>query len=95
MPWFRCFIRGEHFPGALIGETGQVGLYVTRFVEADDPGQAEATGLDLLRADPHLKPPTGCVPTGESKVYFDEIEEIAGPPSSSVAPGFAWFPQEE
>ncbi|HJZ94176.1 MAG TPA: hypothetical protein VKE40_25150 [Gemmataceae bacterium] len=94
MPWFRCFIRGGNFPGALIGEAGPVGFYVTRFVEADDPGQAEAKGLELLKADPHLKLPAGCDPTVESRVYFDEIEEITGPPTSPVAPGFAWFPQD-
>ena len=59
MAWFRCFIRGEDFPGQVVGESGPVGFYVTRFVEAADAREAEAIAFRSLRAQPKLAPPTG------------------------------------
>ena len=55
MAWFRCFICGENFPGALAGISGLVGFYTTRFVEAIDHDDAEARVLELLRGEPRLE----------------------------------------
>jgi hypothetical protein len=35
MPLFRCSIRGENFPGELIGLTTAARFKATRFVEAE------------------------------------------------------------
>jgi hypothetical protein len=64
MPWFRCFISGENFPGELVGDSGPFGFYVTRFVEAADATDAENVALHDLKADPKLAPPPGYTPTG-------------------------------
>ncbi|MDY3558519.1 hypothetical protein R5W23_005639 [Gemmata sp. JC673] len=94
MAWFRCFIRGEGFPGEIVGETGPVGFYVTRFVEAAAPEAAEVAALQVLKADPKLAPPPGYTPSGQARVVFEEIEELAAEPVPAVQPGFAWHPME-
>ena len=93
--WFRCFINGESFPGDLIGESGPVGFYVTRFVEAEDAAGAEAAALEALRGEPHLAPPSGFVPTGQARVFFEEIEETAVDRVPTPAPGFTWYRMDE
>lgn len=95
MAWFRCFVRGENFPGQLVGEAGPVGFYVTRFVEAADPEAAEQAVVDSLRAEPQLAPPAGYTPDGQVRVDFEEIEELAAEEVPAVQPGFAWYPMED
>jgi hypothetical protein len=95
VPWFRCFIHGENFPGALIGGADPVGFYTTRFVEADDPEAAELAGLAMLRADPHLAPPPDFTPTGEAKVFFERIEEIPPEDVPAVQAGFTWYAERD
>lgn len=92
MPWFKCFIRGENFPGQLIGAEGLFGFYTTRFIEANDAEAAETDALQRLQADSKRAPPLGYSPTGRAKVYFEEIEEIAAEQVPPVQTGFAWHP---
>jgi hypothetical protein len=92
MPWFRCFVRGEDFPGSMIGMSHPVGFYVTKFVEAADAEQAELRALDRLRADPKLAPPPGFRPTDKSRVFFEAIEEVAADEVPDPQPGIAWYP---
>jgi hypothetical protein len=93
MAWFRCFIRGENFPGQLAGEDGPVGFYVTRFVEATDAAAAESVALQALRAE--LTPPPGYMPSGQARVYFEEIEKLPVKRVPAVLPGFVWHPMED
>jgi hypothetical protein len=90
--WFKCFIRGENFPGQLVGRAGLLGFYTTRFVKANDAEAAESDTLQSLRADPRLAPPSEYTPTGKAKIYFEEIEEITAEKVPPVQPGFAWHP---
>jgi hypothetical protein len=89
--WFRCSIHGESFPGQLIGEAGLVGFYTARFVEATDADAAETNTLLGLRADPKLTLPADDAPSGQAKVYFEEIEEIAAERVPLVQPGFVFY----
>lgn len=88
MPWFKCSIEGENFPGALIRSKGLVGFYTTRWVEASSPDEAESAALNLLRSEPsfQLKSPAN---TSDAKVYFTEIVEVDGP--GGVNGGAAWY----
>jgi hypothetical protein len=95
MAWFRCFIRGENFPGPLVGEAGAVGFYVTRFVEAADAEAAEVAALQTLRAEPKLSPPSGYTPSGKARVFFEEIAELAADQVPQVQPGLVWHLMEE
>jgi hypothetical protein len=94
LAWFKCFIRGENFPGALAGISGLVGFYTTRFVEAADASEAEAHALDELRGEPRLSPPPGYQPTGIAKVFFEEISELPGSKVRDPQPGFVWYPMD-
>lgn len=103
MGWFRCLVRGERFPGALIGEPGAVGFYVTRFVfvESDDPDEAEAAVLRSLRDEPALRLPSDPSPPIEAdapsraRVFFEEVEPVDTRDVPDVAPGFAFFPEDD
>lgn len=90
MARFRCFIRGENFPGALAGVSGLVGFYTTHFVEAADAAEAESRALDWLRNEPRLAPPPNYQPTGIARVIFEEISERASTHPPDHQPGFAW-----
>lgn len=92
MAWFRCFIRGENFPGRLVGLPGPVGFYTTRFVEAADARGAESASLQALLGEPKLALPAGCQPSGMARVFFEEIEEVSADSVPAVQPGFAWYP---
>src|SRR5262245_9321081 len=94
VPWFKCSIRGENFPGQLIGIEGLLGFYTTRFVEANDPEAAKTDVLRRLLTDPKLAPPSGYTPTEKAKLHFDQIEEIAAELVPPVQPGFAWHPMK-
>jgi hypothetical protein len=80
----------------LIGSSGLVGFYVTRFGEASDAKDAEKSVLQILRADPKLAQPLGHTPSGKAQIVFEEIEEveiIGEIPSSQ--PGIVFFAMEE
>jgi hypothetical protein len=90
MPLFRCLIRGDNFPGKLIGKRKPIGFYTTRFVEADTPEQAELMAVESLRADPDLE----VAPkhrTGEARVYFEEIHEVPDETERKPNKGFTFF----
>lgn len=94
MAWFRCFIRGENFPGELIGQPGLVGFYLTRFVEAVNAEEAETRAMQGLRSEPKLAPPPGYKPSGITRVWFEEIAELPADQVPARQPGFAWYPME-
>lgn len=91
MAWFRCFIRGENFPGELIGDPGLIGFYTNRFVEADSPEDAESLAIQQLRTEGKLQPPPAYAPTGIAKVFFQEIMEVAADEVPEQVQGFAFY----
>ena len=88
MPWFRCLIEGENFPGALIRRKGLVGFYTTRWIEASSAEEAEISALEALRAEPMFKVENVALSL-DAKVYFTEIFEVDGP--AGVNSGATWF----
>jgi hypothetical protein len=90
MPLFRCLIRGEGFPAALLGDQGPVGFYTTRFVEAETADVAELAAIDVLRRDP-----TFAVDerhrTSDAKVFVEEIEEVPAETERRPDAGFTFF----
>ena len=104
--WYRCLIRGENFPGQTTGSAplvkdarpidppGPVGFYVTRFVEAASAEEAEQNALLLLRSEPRLAPPEGYTPTGQARVFFEEISPVGAEEVPDPQPGFAFYPME-
>lgn len=90
MPRYRCLIRGENFPGDLLGEASPIGFHTTRFVDADGPEQAEMLALDALRGEDFFNVPSE-KRSKNAKVFFEEITEVA--PDTERAPdsGFSFF----
>jgi hypothetical protein len=91
---FRCLIRGENFPGELAGRSGLFGFYVTRFVEAASPADAESRALEALHTEPKLAPPAGYEPSGIARVCFEEIVELHPEQVPAQQPGFVWHPMD-
>lgn len=91
MKWFKCFIAGENFPGALANEKKRVGFYVTRFVEADSPQEAEQASLSNLKNEERLKLPEEVKPDNDAKVYFEGIEEISHSEVPETQPGVTFY----
>lgn len=88
-------MRGENFPGALMGQRAPVGFFTTRFVEAGSAAEAEAAALRLLKDDETLG---GIRPEDRSpaaKVYFEQIEVVDVDASVGPGRGFTFFPMEE
>ncbi|MBN8482978.1 MAG: hypothetical protein J0L88_15440 [Xanthomonadales bacterium] len=90
MPMFRCAIRGENFPGVVIGSSSPIGFYTTRFVIADDAQQAEMLALDRLRGEEVLSVPPDAR-SSEAKVYFEEIVEVVADRELGSIGGFSFF----
>jgi len=92
MPLFRCFIRGDNFPGELAGQTKPVGFFTTRLIEAASPADAESLAVEMLREDEDLKV-AAKYRTPDAKIYFEKIEEM--PPDTESVPnkGFTFFTQ--
>ena len=76
MPLYRCFVHGKNFPGILVGSKKPCGFYTTRFVEADNPKQAELQVLELLRNDDSLQIAVEHR-TQDAQVFFEEIDEVS------------------
>ena len=90
MPTFRCLMRGENFPGIVLGEADPIGFYATRYVDAEYAGLAEVAALELLKRDPTLSVAPDAR-TKDAKVFFEEIEELAPGHVSGPNAGFSFF----
>lgn len=89
MPTYRCLMRGENFPGRLLGESKPVGFLTTRFVEAQSPQEAESLALALLRGDETLAVPTE-FRSKDAEVFFEAIDEVQSG-TNSPSQGFSFF----
>jgi hypothetical protein len=91
---YQCFIRGENFPGVVLGEVDPVGFYTTRWVEAPDEATAEKVALESLRSekvfaiDPELR-------SKDATVYFESVIPVDVIPEDAVQTGATWFPMNE
>jgi hypothetical protein len=90
MPLFRCSIRGENFPGELIGLTTAVGFHATRFVDAQSKVEAEQIAVAALRQDAALTV-TSEPRVKNAKVYFEIIEEIPAGTERVPNEGYSFF----
>lgn len=91
---YRCLIRGENFPGMVIGKNGLVGFFTTRWVEALDEVSAEHLALQGLKKEPLFEIALE-LRHAEARVYFDEIIAVAEKPTDIIEGGATWFPMDE
>ena len=92
MPKFRCVVKGENFPGSLIGEHGRrVGFYTTRWVEAPDANEAEMRVLAMLRDDETFARTAASERSPDATVFFESIDEMEEDAPVGVNRGFSFF----
>jgi len=93
---FKCFIKGENFPGQLLRRRGLYGFYATRFVEADTAEEAELLGLEALRQEQGLQIKSDKLRKQQppAKVYFEKIEAVAKDTPRVPNSGATWFEME-
>lgn len=90
MAWFRCFIRGENFPGDLWDEPSTLkGFYTTRWVNVAGIDGAEAAVVKLLRRDSDLLRSANNPNNKRAKFYIDEV--AAARHRKHNGAGFTWF----
>ena len=91
---YRCSIRGESFPGELVGSKGLYGFYTTRWIEAASAEEAEMTALELLKSEPtfQIKSPK-LREQSKAKVYFEEIVPVRET-KRKPGGGATWFKME-
>jgi hypothetical protein len=94
MPLFRCLIRGENFPGELIGLTAAVGFHATRFVDAASATEAEQIAVAALRQDAALTV-TSEPRVKNAKVHFESIEEVPVETERAPNTGFTFFTMDK
>jgi hypothetical protein len=90
---YRCFIRGENFPGELVGKRGSYGFYTARWIEATSAEEAERACLELLKGDPtfQVTSPKLLEKAVDAKVYFEKIEPVRPTKRKRVNSGATWF----
>jgi len=91
MPVFRCYIRGENFPGSLAGESEPIGFYTTRFVEAPSASDAELAALESLRREPEFEQVRPEDRMEHAQVYFEQVEEVPLESGRGPGKGFTFF----
>ena len=90
MPLFRCSIRGDNFPGKLIGQSKPIGFYTTRYVDATSATEAEQLVVELLRNDKDLNV-AGKYRTQDARVFFESIVEVVPDAERKPNKGFTFF----
>lgn len=93
MRLFRCYIRGENFPGELLGHEAAIGFYATRFVDAVSAAEAERIAVAALRQEAALTV-TVEPRVKNAKVYFESIVEVSADTERKPNSGFSFFPME-
>ena len=94
MPFYRCMMRGEDFPGELIGSTGDFGFYTTRWVQALTAWRAELKAVEMIRKELKGKMPQGLPPPTRARIHREEVEKIDKLPRFRGG-GAVWYRQED
>ena len=88
---FRCLVRGENFPGAILGSPNPIGFYTTRYAAAESPAAAEMLVLSILRSDASLQLPPGVEKSPDTRVFFERIEEVPSDTPPVPNKGFSFY----
>lgn len=89
-------LNGVNYLLTIDGVERRSGFYVTRYVEADDPDQAEAMAVDLIRADQELMAMIRNSDQDPPKILLDEMYEIDSfEDLETFTPGYGFYFDEE
>lgn len=93
MKKYKVTVEGVNFLIRVDTEIGKYGFFTTRFVEAWDKDEAEASVIDMLRVE--LKALVQNEKSDSPMMFVDDIEELETF-GEFLRPGtgFAWYPDE-
>ena len=91
MPWFRCFLRGENFPGLADAPDQPVGFYANEFVEAPDTEGAELCALAALKNRESLIALGSDPAAHRARVHLEWIVEVAADAVPNKQLGLVFF----
>lgn len=95
MKTFKCFVRGENFPGVLAGLSGLVGFYTTRYVRADNESEIESMIWQSVLNDARLSPSLAQCDLSEIKIVLEEMERVSEDALERESQGFVWYEMNE
>jgi hypothetical protein len=99
MPKYRAFVHGVNFRlrNQPDGGAEPVGFYVSAFVSAESPDEAESLVIGLLRDEPKLRENAINDRSDPPQLFIEELEEIDDFPADTARPltGFAFYADPE
>jgi hypothetical protein len=76
MSKYKVMLEGKNFLLNLEGSTRKYGFYVTRYVEANDPEQAELNAVKIIREDRELRKSVKNDRSDPPMIYLESIDEL-------------------
>lgn len=73
---YRVLINGENFLLNFDGRVQKMGFYTNRFVEADNPEDAEQVAIEMMRREDKLKQIVLNDQNDPPKLFVEEIAEV-------------------
>ena len=87
-------VEGANFLITFDDEPTKVGFFTTRYVEAQDPREAEAKAMDMLKAE--LSDLVENDMTDSPVMFLEDITELDSFfDSPTPGTGFSWFPDDK
>ena len=95
MKSFCCFASGEDFPGELIDRDTPIGFFVSVFVNAVDPIEAESKSRELLLAHPKLVVRDGTQLPENATISFKVVHELGHHVEHAKVTEFQFFGMDD
>ena len=97
MKRFKVKLHGENFLLNLDGELNKFGFYVTTFVKAKNPQDAEKIAIILIHQNPNLRDTAVNENTDRPTVNMEEIKEVNFLKffAKKSTTGFTFYPEDE
>lgn len=92
---YKVMLNGRNFQIPLEGTVQRVGFYTTRFVEANDPEQAELRAVALVKSDEELRTAVRNKPDDPPTIHLEEVVEVVDFEGVQVpGAGYSFYAEE-
>ena len=96
MKKYMLMLKGRNFRIEIDGKLEKLGFYTTRWVEAQNPEDAELEALDLVRQDVSLKASVRNDRDDPPMIYLEELCEVERFEGINVpGAGYSFYPDKE
>ena len=93
---YQIEINGKNFLIDMNGEVSKYGFITYRYIEANDPQEAELQVMQMLRETEKLRNMVQNTKEDPPEMYMTEIEEIESfDQIEEMEPGFIWYKEQE